>query len=195
VRAPRFYEMRISLSKPVAQAFLPVLVFLLIIAALLPSAGCKQKRKWATPEPLSQQLFLASSISIGDPASSSQLLSGFYKVEDTWRWTRKDFSVMLGRPATAAEKGAKITLVFAIPDLVIQKFTSITLYAVANELKLPPETYTTPGDSTYSRDLPPASFTSEKVKLDFHLDKALPPSATDSRELGIIVSAVGFENK
>src|SRR5438105_8289723 len=159
--------MRTSLSKTVPQAFLPVLFFVLIVATFL-SASCKPKRKWATPEPLAKQSFLASSISIGDPASSSQLLSGFYSTEDTWRWTKKDFSVALGRPGTAAEKGAKISLVFAIPDLVIQKLKSITLYAAVNEVKLPPETYTKPGEYTYSRDLPPTNFTAEKVSVDFH---------------------------
>jgi len=191
--------MRTSLSKPVnqnvAQAFLPVWVLILLTAALLPSVSCKQKRKWATPEPLTQQSFLGSSINISDPSSSTQLLSGFYGVEDTWRWTKKDFSVALGRPGTATEKGAKMTLVFAIPDVVIQKLKSITLYAAINGVNLPSETYTKPGDYTYSRDLPPASFTAEKVKLDFHLDKALPPSTSDGRELGIIVSAIGFESK
>ncbi len=187
--------MRTSLSKTVAQAFLPVWVLIFLTAALLPSVSCKQKRKWATPEPLSQQSFLGSSINIGDPASSAQLLSGFYGVEDTWRWTKKDFSVALGRPGTAAEKGAKMTLVFAVPDLVIQKLKSITLYAAVNGVNLQSQTYTKPGDYTYSRDLPPTGFTTEKVKVDFHLDKALPPSASDGRELGIIVSAIGFESK
>ncbi len=101
----------------------------------------------------------------------------------------------LGRPGTAAQKGATINLVFAIPDLVIQKLKSITLYAAVNEVKLLPETYSKPGDYIYSRELLPASFTAERVSVDFHLDKALPPTATDSRELGIIVSAIGFENK
>src|SRR5258708_29753569 len=187
--------MRTSASKPVAQPFLPVWVLIHLTAALSPADSSKQKRKWTTPEPLTQQSFLGSSINISDPASSTQLLSGFYGVEDTWRWTKKDFSVALGRPGTAAEKGAKINLVFAIPDMVIQKLKSITLYAAVNEVKLPSETYTKPGDYTYSRDLPPASFTAEKVKVDFHLDKALPPSTTDGRELGIIVSAIGFESK
>ena len=186
--------MRTRLSKTLPQAYLPVLVFALLVVTFL-SVSCKPKRKWATPEPLTKQSFLASSISIGNPDSSSQLLSGFYGLEDTWRWTKKDFSVALGRPGTAAEKGAKINLVFAIPDMVIQKLKSITLYAAVNEVKLPSETYTKPGDYTYSRDLPPASFTAEKVKIDFHLDKALPPSSSDGRELGIIVSAIGFENK
>jgi hypothetical protein len=179
----------------VAQAFLPVWVFIVITACLLLPVSCKQKRKWAIPEPIGEQSFLASSIRITDPASATQLLSGFYPMEDTWCWTKKDFSVVLGRPGTAAEKGAKVVLAFAVPDLIIQKLRSITLYAAVNGLILPSETYTKSGDYTYSHDLPPASFATEKVKVDFHLDKVLPPNSTTSRELGVVVSAIGFENK
>jgi hypothetical protein len=31
--------------------------------------------------------------------------------------------------------------------------------------------------------------------VDFALDKALPPSGSDQRELGLVVSAVGFDPK
>jgi hypothetical protein len=162
---------------------------------LLLSVGCKQKRKWAIPEPLGEQSFLASSIKVSDPESATQFLTGFYPMEDTWRWTMKDFSVALGSPGTAAQKGAKLVLYFSVPDMVIEKLKSITLSAVANGLTLRPETYTKSGDYTYSRDLPPTCFTAEKVTVDFHLDKSLHASGSELRELGVIVSAIGFESK
>lgn len=180
--------MRTSLSRK------PLALFLTLL--LLLSVGCKQKRKWAIPEPIGEQSFFASSIKVTDPGSAVQLLSGFYLVEETWCWTKKDFSVALGRPGTAAkEKGTRIVLAFAVPELVIQKLKSIKLYAVVNGVNLPSETYTKSGDYTYSQDLPATSFTAEKVNVDFHLDKALQPNATDPRELGVVVSAIGFENK
>jgi len=168
---------------------------LFILVPLLLSAGCKQKRKWAVPEPLGDQSFLASSIKVTDPASATQFLTGFYPMEDTWRWTMKDFSVALGLPGTSALKGARLVLYFSVPDMVIEKLKSITLSAVANGLTLPAETYTKSGDYAYSRDLPPECFTAEKVTINFHLDKSLHASGTELRELGVIVSAIGFENK
>lgn len=116
-------------------------------------------------------------------------------MEETWCWTEKNFSVALGRPSTATQKGATLVLAFAVPDTVINKLKSITLVAVVSGLILAPETYTKSGDYTYSRDLPPTSFTNEKVTVDFHLDKSLRASGNDLRELGVIVSAIGFENK
>ena len=40
--------------------------------------------------------------------------------------------------------------------------------------------------------MPPNLLAGESVKVDFALDKALPPGASDQRELGLVVSAVGF---
>src|ERR1700732_3619239 len=111
--------MRTSLSRKQRACLLTLLLLL--------SAGCKQKRKWAIPEPLDEQSFLASSIKVTDPASATQFLTGFYPMEDTWRWTMKDFSVALGPPGTAAQRGAKLVLYFSVPDMVIEKLKSITL--------------------------------------------------------------------
>ena len=167
---------------------------LVLAAPLLLSIGCKGKRKWATPEPLVESAF-PTSISLGAADSGAQLLSGFYPVEENWRWTKKDFSVVLGRPAGAVERGAAIVLAFHIPDVIIQKLTSIALYASVNGVMLPSETYDKSGDYTYVHDLPPASFTGEKVTIDFHLNKALAPTPSVPRELGIVATAVRFKSK
>jgi hypothetical protein len=136
-----------------------------------------------------------TSISFATPDSGAQLLTGFYPVEENWRWTKKDFSVVLGRPGGAVERGAAIVLAFHIPDVIIQKLTSIALYASVDGVTLPSETYDKPGDYTYVQDLPLASFTGEKVTIDFHLNKALAPTPSDPRELGIIATAVRFKFK
>ena len=56
-----------------------------------------------------------------------------------------------------------------------------------------PQSYNQPGEYTYTRDVPAAALATEVVPVDFQLDKSLPPSPSDQRELGVIVSAVGFE--
>ena len=52
----------------------------------------------------------------------------------------------------------------------------------------------TAGSYEYSADIPPSMLTPESVKVDFALDKSLPPDV-DRRELGIIVSSVGLASK
>ena len=43
--------------------------------------------------------------------------------------------------------------------------------------------------------MPAIALPTTAVNVDFMLDKALPPSPADNRELGVIVSSVGFEAK
>jgi hypothetical protein len=171
------------------------LLAVVLLSTLLLASGCKEKRKWTAPEPISAHPFLASAISVTERDSSAQFLLGFYPVEGAWSWTKKDFSVALGPPPTAPQKGATLALKFALPDLIMQKLKSLTLSASVNGFTLAPEHYTKAGEYTYSRDVPPSGFTSEKITVDFHLDKALPADSSTGRELGIVVSAVGFENK
>ena len=56
-------------------------------------------------------------------------------------------------------------------------------------------TYTTAGDHTYSKDVPASALNTDAVTVDFALDKFLPPGTVDQRELGIVVTSIGFESK
>src|SRR5688572_7439269 len=52
---------------------------------------------------------LSSSVAMGDLRAAHHLREGFYSVEDSaWRWTAKRFSVELGLPPGAREKGARL---------------------------------------------------------------------------------------
>jgi hypothetical protein len=167
-----------------------------VLAAMLLSGSCRSKSRTkiqATEEEAPQ---LASMVHVADPRVAAQLVSGFYPVEDkAWRWTAGKFAVMLRPPRTAAEKGAVLQLKFAVPDPVISKLKTLSVTAAINGTSLPPETYNQAGEFTYARDVPPKVLGTEPVKVEFALDKALPPSAQDQRELGVVVSAVGFEPK
>jgi hypothetical protein len=165
---------------------------------LLMPAACRQRRKHvAAPPPESQQDTLtASMVSAADPRAAAQFAKGFYTIEnDSWRWTAKEFSVSLGPPRGAAQSGAQLVLEFAVPDVVIQRLNSVTLTASIGGKTLAPEVYKTAGAHTYIRDVPAAQLQTEAIPIDFALDKALPATAADSRELGIIVSQVGFKIK
>lgn len=167
---------------------------LLVLCMLLASTACKPKKKRAPLEPLNQAGLMASMINVADPHSTLQLTRGFYGIESgAWRWTARTFSATLRPPRNASQNGARLVLKLAIADAVIGKLKSVRLSASVNGLELPPEEYTKPGEYTYSRDVPPTALKNDAVMADFTLDKALPPSASDQRELGVIVSAIGFE--
>ena len=169
---------------------------LLLIAGLLfASPGCKRKRRRAAVQTSDDGVF-ASMIDMSDPRSKVQLVKGFYDLEaGAWRWTARQFDVVLSPPRDAAQKGAQLVLRFSIPDPVIAKLKPLTLSASANGVKLAPEQYTAPGDFTYTRELPASALNSGNVPVSFTLDKALPPSPADTRELGVVVKEVGLELK
>ncbi len=136
---------------------------------------------------------LASVVQVADPAAAIQLLQGFHEVEQgSWRWTQKQFSLLLKTPPGGA-RGATLELKFALPEPVVARLGAVTLTASVSGSPLGPQTYTRPGDHVYSRTVPPAALAGEAVKVEFHLDKALPPGGADGRELGLVVSSVGLE--
>ncbi len=144
----------------------------------------------STPETVTE---LKSTVTMGDSEAAAQLLNGFYDVEGgSWRWTMSHFSVILAVPEGAAGKETELVMQFTIPQAVIDKLGPITLSAQAGEVTLPPETYTQAGDCVYQRNLPATAVTGEAVTITFSLDKFLPPSGTDQRELGVIVTSIGL---
>lgn len=140
---------------------------------------------------------MASIIHTGDPQSDTQLVTGFYNVEEhAWRWTAQKFSVVLKPPAGGAQRGATLTMQCAIPDAVIAKLKTVSLTGTIGATALAPETYTQSGPYTYTRDIPANLLNADAIRVDFQLDKALPPGTNgDQRELGMIVSSVGLEAK
>jgi hypothetical protein len=105
--------------------------------------------------------------------------TGFYILEQGgWRWTMREFSLIFpaNRPA------ANLTLHVNVPEAAIQKLGPITLTLSAGDHVLPPETFSRAGDFTVTRSLEPGWGN----RFTFSVDKTLPPTASDTRELGVI---------
>ena len=138
----------------------------------------------------------AAEIQVADPRSTPQLVSGWYPIEQhAWRWTARRFAVNLRPPIQSANTGATLKLNFTLPDVVMSRFHSVTLSASVRGTRLAPETYDKPGKWAYARELPAALLQGREVRIDFELDKALPPGKVDRRELGLIADRVGLETK
>jgi hypothetical protein len=118
-------------------------------------------------------------------------LDGFYAPEPGgWRWTKRQFAVIF-----AASGAARLVLQVYVPDVSIQKLGRVTLAARLGDHGLAPQTFRQPGQYTFERDVPAAWMKPGGNRFDFSVDKALPPSAADERELGIVVASVGLEAK
>ena len=170
-------------------------VLMVAASLILAPAACKRKKVTvgATDEETPQML---SVLNMGDPKVEPQLVKGLHGIEaGAWRWTEKQFTVVVRPPFGAAQKGAKLTVKLTVPPVVIEKLKNISLTANVAGSALPPESYTTPGDYTYVRDVPANALGGDSLRIDFQLDKAMPPNPPDIRELGIIVFTVGLESK
>jgi hypothetical protein len=162
---------------------------LLLVTLAFAPLGCKG---WKA----GREARMASTIHMGDPRTGTQLIAGFYGIEqNAWRWTWRSFSLVLAPPSGAAQKGATLQLRLTVPPVIVEKLKDISLSAAIGDTALAPETYTRPGTYTYTRDVAPALLAGQAVHVDFQLDKSMPPSGADRRELGVVVLSAGLESK
>jgi len=174
------------------------MVATLVLGAALVSPGCKRDQKVQVQPTVEEEDAprLASAVPMNNAKLEPQLVSGFYPIENnSWRWTAKKFSVLLRAPAAAVERGAVLSLEFSVPDPVIQKVHSLTLNASVEGTALPSETYIKSGLYTFKRDIPASSITGESVRIDFALDKVMPPAGAERRELGVVATSVALSPK
>jgi hypothetical protein len=165
-------------------------IALLAFVTLAP-AGCRRRKKINARED-----GLASMVNVADPADSAQLVRGFSTVEaDAWRWTTSKFSVVLRPPAGASQNGANLTMQFTLHQSVVNKLGPVTVTATIGGQTISPETFTQPGDYTYSHQVPAALLGADVVTVEFSTDKALAPTDQDKRELALIVKSIGLVPK
>jgi len=177
------------------------LLALLIASLLLP--GCPsnepelaQPPQSETAESAAEALSegLLSSVHMGDPAATTQLLEGFYGLEQgVWRWTARKFSVALQPPAGSGQD-TQLEFKFTLPEAVIGRLKAVTITARVNGADIGSETYDQPGDQVFAKTVPANALRGDgAMKVEFELDKALPPGEADKRELGVVAISVALK--
>lgn len=168
----------------------------LAVAVLLwTPVACKRKGPAAEQKAVEAKR-IATTVQMGDPRAAGQLVSGFYDIEDNaWRWTGKQFVIELGTPLGAAGRGATLEFQYTVPPVVIEKNGPVTLSASVDGNVLPPQTVSSAGEQVYKADVPAALLGGESVKASFTLDKAMPPSGGDQRELGVVARSASLIRK
>jgi len=164
------------------------LIFLMAVVWL---AGCS--RKEGPPQsPTEAAASAMSVVNVADSKTKSQLLKGWHTVEQgAWRWTERQFSVALKAPSPG--KAATLQLNFSLPEVLIQRLRSVTLTATVGGEALAAETYTQAGAHVYAQSVAGPALAGDVVRVDFSLDKALPPGEIDARELGVVVSSIRLD--
>jgi hypothetical protein len=136
-----------------------------------------------------------SRVLTGDPRFAKQL-EGFNQIEPGgWRWTTREFAVNLKAPDGYGQAGARLALQLFIPDSSIQKLGAVTLTARVGDRVVGSATYSAAGDHTFTCNLEPAWLKAGANRVAFALDKSVPSSASDGRELGVVVSSASLEPK
>ena len=127
-----------------------------------------------------------------EPGVTSRLLSGWHALEEwTWRWTERRFSAALRVPRRSATP--TLALEFVLVESLLERLGPVTVSARLAGALLSPQTYDRPGEHVYRRQVPTAVLTEDEVVVEFELDKALPPDASDHRELGLIARSLQLQ--
>lgn len=154
------------------------------------------RRPGKGPATIEPGVALASTVNVADPAHAVQLVKGFHAVEnDAWRWTQGRFAVNLQPPVSAAAKGAFLVMKFTVPDIIIRNLKDVTINATVNGQHLPPAAFAAAGPQTLRLAVPAHALAGDAVRCEFVLDKTLPPSPQEQRELGVIVASIGLVKK
>lgn len=172
---------RDTLSNHGAYILMRVCVLLLTLLAL---CACSWHKRFDDP---------SSVLNMNDVNTERQLLSGFYGIENnTWRWVRRDFFVMLGPPPGSAGRGAVLEMKFFIPEQQITQLGPVTLVPAIGLRKLPPITYSSGGSLLYRAELLPVEAETNVIPIDFRFDKAIAPTKSDARELAAVISSISL---
>ena len=166
------------------------------LALAASTGGCKAKRRIRVDTVEEEAGPLAGTVRMSEPRTAVQLVRGFYALEQgAWRWTKSQFSVTLRPPANAAQNGARLEMKITMPEAVLAKVQSTSLFCTVNGQALEPEKIAKAGDLLYQRDVPGSALTGDAVTFDFHVDKFLAAGQVEERELALIVLSVGLVKK
>ncbi len=172
------------------------LILLTAALALVAAPACKRKRHPNPMATIEEESPLASVVPMADPAASSQLLGGLHAVEQSaWRWSSKNFSVSLAVPPEAAARGARLELKFTLPEAVAGPMLGVRVTPKFGATALPAFQVSTTGEQIAAWEVPKEILGSPALIADFELDRAIPPRAGESRELGLVIAQVSLVAK
>jgi len=134
-----------------------------------------------------------SELKMADVAYAPQLLDGFYTIEaGAWRWTAKNFTVLLKAPPGSERSGAELVLKLFFPDTQLHRLGPMTLSADVGGYALPKRVFSQPDTQTYSASVPSEALRSGFVAVNFRFDKAFTNATGDLRELGAVATSVAL---
>jgi len=134
---------------------------------------------------------LLSYLNLGDIRSRPQLVSGWYVIEDgAWRWMAPEAEATL-RPLPAPAVQFDLQLFFP-PDFMRRAGSPVTVSVMLNGQPFTKAVYYEPGGHRLTRVVPRELLARPTTSVSIRVNPAMPPTATDKRELGAVVQGLGF---
>jgi hypothetical protein len=116
------------------------------------------------------------------PEAEQQIVSGVYQLENSqWRWMSQTAAIMLKPPA----RPSPLVIHFTIPEHASARQLTVEL----NNQRVASERY--PGPGSYTLSTPPLKPDGPSATVIITVDHAFSVPG-DSRQLGVILSEVGF---
>ena len=127
----------------------------------------------------------------GDLRARPQLLGHWYDIEDGgWRWMRKEAQAVL-RPPEESPVSFELRLYFP-EDHMKRAGGPVTVSVLLGNGLLVEETYHEPGGYTIRQPVMTASLSQPATRVAVRLNRAVPPTGEEERELGAVVLGLGF---
>jgi hypothetical protein len=123
-----------------------------------------------------------SNLPMNAPEAEQQIVSGVYQLENSqWRWMSQTAAIMLKPPA----RPSPLVIHFTIPEHASARQLTVEL----NNQRVASERY--PGPGSYTLSTPPLKPDGPSATVIITVDHAFSVPG-DSRQLGVILSEVGF---
>jgi len=166
-----------------------------IVLATVALGACVRNEPALPIEEEVEEAALLSVVNVADPRANAQLISGFHDLEQlAWRWTHKEFSVLLQPPAPVEGHATALEVRLSVPGIVIERLGAVVLAASIGDQPVGSQTFSEAGqDLEFRQQVPDGLLGDEPVQVDFQLDKAIEPTDQDGRQLGVIVSAIQLQ--
>lgn len=136
---------------------------------------------------------ILKSTKLNDPADSAELLDGWHELEQNrWRWTERRFGAAWETlPRTSGQ--CLLRVEFSVHERLLAATGRVKLAARVDGVALAPAEYRAAGQHVYERILDAASLPAGRVTARFELDACIEPDAADSRERGLLVTALALD--
>jgi len=167
--------------------------FLVVLFLVCAAFGCRSKGKApaaSTPasEPRQEPALppaMVFELRVADAGLKDRLLRGFYEGTNAWKWTGRQFAVLLDAPPPL-DAPTYLVLDFNAPDELMKVVKEVTVTARVNGEVVGSQKYSASGRYFFQCSVPLPLLKKSPAEVEFELDRAAK-DPDNGRELGLIV--------